>query len=246
MIEIQNLTKIFKVDGGELRALDNVSLRVENGEIFGIIGMSGAGKSTLLRCLSMLERPSSGKILLDGVDLAAMRGKQLRAARRNMGVVFQGYNLLMQKTVFDNIAFPLRLEQGRTRSEIRTRVDELLELVSLSDKARAYPAQLSGGQKQRVAIARALATSPELLLCDEPTSALDPLTTASMLALLEDINKKLGVTVLIITHELSVVRRACRRVAVIGDGRVCEQGFVDEVFDAPKSEAAKLLIRREA
>ena len=246
MIEIQNLTKIFKVDGGELRALDNVSLRVDDGEIFGIIGMSGAGKSTLLRCLSMLERPSSGKILLDGKDLASMRGAELREARRHMGVVFQGYNLLMQKTVFDNIAFPLRLEKGRSHAEIRARVEELLELVSLSDKSRAYPAQLSGGQKQRVAIARALATSPELLLCDEPTSALDPLTTASMLTLLEDINKKLGVTVLIITHELSVVRRACRRVAVIGDGRVCEQGFVDEVFDAPKSEAAKLLIRREA
>ena len=246
MIEIQNLTKIFKADGGELRALDNVSLRVDDGEIFGIIGMSGAGKSTLLRCLSMLERPSSGKILLDGKDLASMRGAELREARRHMGVVFQGYNLLMQKTVFDNIAFPLRLEKGRSHAEIRARVEELLELVSLSDKSRAYPAQLSGGQKQRVAIARALATSPELLLCDEPTSALDPLTTASMLTLLEDINKKLGVTVLIITHELSVVRRACRRVAVIGDGRVCEQGFVDEVFDAPKSEAAKLLIRREA
>ena len=245
MIEIQNLTKIFKVDGGELRALDNVSLRVEDGEIFGIIGMSGAGKSTLLRCLSMLERPSSGKILLDGKDLASMRGAELRAARRGMGVVFQGYNLLMQKTVFDNIAFPLRLEKGRSRAEIRARVKELLELVSLSDKARAYPAQLSGGQKQRVAIARALATSPELLLCDEPTSALDPLTTASMLTLLEDINTKLGVTVLIITHELSVVRRACRRVAVIGNGRVCEQGFVDEVFEAPKSEAAQLLIKRE-
>ena len=246
MIEIQNLTKIFKADGGELRALDNVSLRVDDGEIFGIIGMSGAGKSTLLRCLSMLERPSSGKILLDGKDLASMRGAELREARRHMGVVFQGYNLLMQKTVFDNIAFPLRLEKGRSHAEIRARVEELLELVTLSDKSRAYPAQLSGGQKQRVAIARALATSPELLLCDEPTSALDPLTTASMLTLLEDINKKLGVTVLIITHELSVVRRACRRVAVIGDGRVCEQGFVDEVFDAPKSEAAKLLIRREA
>ena len=245
MIEIQHLTKIFPVDGGEVRALDDVSLTVENGEIFGIIGMSGAGKSTLLRCLSLLERPSKGRVLIDGTDLAAMRGGELREARRRMGVVFQGYNLLMQKTVAENIAFPLKLEKGYDRAAVNARVEELLELVGLADKAKAYPAQLSGGQKQRVAIARALATNPQLLLCDEPTSALDPLTTTAMLSLLEDINKKLGVTVIIITHELSVVRRVCRRVAVIGDGRVCEQGLVDDVFEHPKSDAARLLLKGE-
>lgn len=245
MIEIQHLTKIFPVDGGEVRALDDVSLTVENGEIFGIIGMSGAGKSTLLRCLSLLERPSKGRVLIDGTDLAAMRGGELREARRRMGVVFQGYNLLMQKTVAENIAFPLKLEKGYDRAAVNARVEELLELVGLADKAKAYPAQLSGGQKQRVAIARALATNPQLLLCDEPTSALDPLTTTAMLSLLEDINKKLSVTVIIITHELSVVRRVCRRVAVIGDGLVCEQGLVDDVFEHPKSDAARLLLKGE-
>ena len=179
MIEIQYLTKIFPVDGGEVRALDDVSLTVENGEIFGIIGMSGAGKSTLVRCLSLLERPSKGRVLIDGTDLAAMRGGELREARRRMGVVFQGYNLLMQKTVAENIAFPLKLEKGYDRAAVNARVEELLELVGLADKAKAYPAQLSGGQKQRVAIARALATNPQLLLCDEPTGALDPLTTTA-------------------------------------------------------------------
>ena len=173
------------------------------------------------------------------------RGGELREARRRMGVVFQGYNLLMQKTVAENIAFPLKLEKGYDRAAVNARVEELLELVGLADKAKAYPAQLSGGQKQRVAIARALATNPQLLLCDEPTSALDPLTTTAMLSLLEDINKKLGVTVIIITHELSVVRRVCRCVAVIGDGRVCEQGLVDDVFEHPKSDAARLLLKGE-
>ena len=219
-----------------------MSLRVEDGDIFGIIGMSGAGKSTLLRCLSMLEKPTSGKIVLDGSDLAALNGAQLRAERRKMGIVFQGYNLLMQKTVAENVAFPLKLEKGFGKAAVAARVDELLELVGLADKAKAYPAQLSGGQKQRVAIARALATKPEILLCDEPTSALDPLTTKAMLGLLADINRKLGVTILIITHELSVVRRICGRVAVIGDGRVAESGTVDEVFQNPRSQVAKLLL----
>ena len=242
LIEIQHLTKVFGQGADRVTALEDVSLRVEDGDIFGIIGMSGAGKSTLLRCLSMLEKPTSGKIVLDGSDLAALNGAQLRAERRKMGIVFQGYNLLMQKTVAENVAFPLKLEKGFGKAAVAARVDELLELVGLADKAKAYPAQLSGGQKQRVAIARALATKPEILLCDEPTSALDPLTTKAMLGLLADINRKLGVTILIITHELSVVRRICGRVAVIGDGRVAESGTVDEVFQNPRSQVAKLLL----
>lgn len=242
LIEIQHLTKVFGQGADRVTALEDVSLRVEDGDIFGIIGMSGAGKSTLLRCLSMLEKPTSGKIVLDGSDLAALNGAQLRAERRKMGIVFQGYNLLMQKTVAENVAFPLKLEKGFDKAAVAARVDELLELVGLADKAKAYPAQLSGGQKQRVAIARALATKPEILLCDEPTSALDPLTTKAMLGLLADINRKLGVTILIITHELSVVRRICGRVAVIGDGRVAESGTVDEVFQNPRSQVAKLLL----
>ena len=242
LIEIQHLTKVFGTGADRVTALEDVSLRVEDGDIFGIIGMSGAGKSTLLRCLSMLEKPTSGQIVLDGSDLAAMNGAQLRAERRKMGVVFQGYNLLMQKTVAENVAFPLKLEKGFDKAAVAARVDELLELVGLADKAGAYQAQLSGGQKQRVAIARALATKPEILLCDEPTSALDPLTTKAMLALLADINRKLGVTILIITHELSVVRRICGRVAVICDGRVAETGTVSQVFENPRSEVTRLLL----
>ena len=242
LIEIQHLTKVFGTGADRVTALEDVSLRVEDGDIFGIIGMSGAGKSTLLRCLSMLEKPTSGQIVLDGSDLAAMNGAQLRAERRKMGVVFQGYNLLMQKTVAENVAFPLKLEKGFDKAAVAARGDELLELVGLADKAGAYPAQLSGGQKQRVALARALATKPEILLCDEPTSALDPLTTKAMLALLADINRKLGVTILIITHELSVVRRICGRVAVICDGRVAETGTVSQVFENPRSEVTRLLL----
>ena len=242
LIEIQHLTKVFGTGADRVTALEDVSLRVEDGDIFGIIGMSGAGKSTLLRCLSMLEKPTSGQIVLDGSDLAAMNGAQLRAERRKMGVVFQGYNLLMQKTVAENVAFPLKLEKGFDKAAVAARVDELLELVGLADKAGAYPAQLSGGQKQRVALARALATKPEILLCDEPPSALDPLTTKAMLALLADINRKLGVTILIITHELSVVRRICGRVAVICDGRVAETGTVSQVFENPRSEVTRLLL----
>ena len=241
MIDIQSLTKVFADGSARVVALDDVSLRVENGEVFGIIGMSGAGKSTLLRCLSVLEKPTQGRVLLDGEDLAALSGEALRRARRKMGVVFQGYNLLMQKTV----AFPLKLEKGYHKQAVAARVQELLNLVGLADKAGAYPAQLSGGQKQRVAIARALATSPEMLLCDEPTSALDPLTTKAMLALLQDINRKLGVTILIITHELAVVQAICSRVAVISDGRVAEIGEVAQVFTSPRSAETKRLLGRE-
>ena len=209
-----------------MTALEDVNLEIGKGDIYGIIGMSGAGKSTLLRCLTLLERPTSGQIMLAGQDIASLSGAQLRAARRGMGVVFQGYNLLMQKTVAENVAFPLRLEKGYDKAAVQARVAELLAIVGLEDRAGAYPAQLSGGQKQRVAIARALATQPEMLLCDEPTSALDPLTTKSMLALLTDINKKLGVTIIIITHELSVVQAICSLVAVISEGRLAESGAV--------------------
>ena len=245
LIEIQELTKVFGQGEASVTALDHVSLTVQTGDIYGIIGMSGAGKSTLLRCLSLLETPTSGRVLLDGRDIAAMSGAALRGARRKMGVVFQGYNLLMQKTVAQNVAFPLKLEKGWQKDAVEARVRELLELVGLADKAAAYPAQLSGGQKQRVAIARALATSPETLLCDEPTSALDPLTTQSMLKLLRDINRKLGVTILIITHELTVVSAICSHVAVIGEGRVAEQGAVETVFTAPQSPVTKQLLNRE-
>ncbi len=245
MIEIQDLTKVFADGASRVTALDNVSLKVETGDIYGIIGMSGAGKSTLLRCLSLLETPTAGRVLLDGQDLAAMTGAALRGARRKMGVVFQGYNLLMQKTVAENVAFPLKLEKGWDKAKTAARVAQLLDLVALSDKAASYPAQLSGGQKQRVAIARALATNPETLLCDEPTSALDPLTTQSMLKLLRQINRQLGVTIIIITHELSVVSAICSHVAVIGDGKVVEQGAVSQVFSGPHSAVAKLLLNKE-
>ena len=245
MITVSHLTQIFEAGGQRVTALDDVSLAIEKGEIYGIIGMSGAGKSTLLRCLTLLEKPTSGEIILSGRNLSALSGAALRTARRGMGVVFQGYNLLMQKTVAENVAFPLKLEKGYDKKATAARVAELLELVGLADRAKAYPAQLSGGQKQRVAIARALATKPGILLCDEPTSALDPLTTKSMLALLTDINRKLGVTILIITHELSVVRAVCTHVAVISEGRLAESGAVSDVFDRPKSSVAKSLLGRE-
>ena len=250
MIEIRNLSKIFRDRSGEVTALQDASAVIHDGEIFGIVGMSGAGKSTLLRCLCMLEKPTSGQILMDGQDIAGLRGRAQRAARRQMGVVFQGYNLLMQKTVAENIAFPMRLEKGYTKEQITARVAELLELVGLADRGQSYPSQLSGGQKQRVAIARALATHPKVLLCDEPTSALDPLTTQAMLELLQDINRKLGVTIVIITHELAVVRSICTHVAVIDSSHFVESGRVEEVFSNPTSSITKLLLgwplRKEA
>ena len=239
MITISHLTKIFEGKGPRVTALEDVNLEIGKGDIYGIIGMSGAGKSTLLRCLTLLERPTSGQIMLAGQDIASLSGAQLRAARRGMGVVFQGYNLLMQKTVAENVAFPLRLEKGYDKAAVQARVAELLAIVGLEDRAGAYPAQLSGGQKQRVA------TQPEMLLCDEPTSALDPLTTKSMLALLTDINKKLGVTIIIITHELSVVQAICSHVAVISEGRLAESGAVADVFGSPRSAVTKLLLGRE-
>ena len=241
MIRIENLTKVFHSASGEVTARRGVSFDIEDGDIFGIIGMSGAGKSTLLRCLSMLERPTEGRVLLDGVDLASLRGKQLLAARRRMGVVFQGYHLLMQKSVRQNVAFPLRLA-GVPRAERDAKVERLLELVGLADKADAYPAQLSGGQRQRVAIARALATDPQVLLCDEPTSALDPLTTRQVLELLREVNHRLGVTIVVITHEIAVVREICNKVAVIDAAQFAEGGRTDEIFARPRSSITRLLL----
>ena len=242
MIQIDRLTKVFNQGtADECTALSNVSFTIEDGDIFGIIGMSGAGKSTLLRCLSLLEKPTSGRIIQDGIDLSTLRGKALLAAHRKTGVVFQGYNLLMQKTVADNVAFPLKLA-GKKKTEIAPRITELLELVGLSDKAGWYPAQLSGGQKQRVAIARALASDPEVLLCDEPTSALDSLTTNQMLSLLQDINRKLGITIIIITHAIHVVKKICNKVAVIDASQFAEGGDTKSIFEHPQSNITRLLL----
>ena len=241
MIEIKHLTKAFKGADGSFEALKNVDLTVENGDIYGIIGMSGAGKSTLVRCINMLERPTEGTVLIDGTDMGALSEKELRKVRRKVTMIFQGFNLLMQRTCLKNIMFPLELA-GVKKAEAKARALELLEVVGLPDKAEAYPAQLSGGQQQRIAIARALATDPEVLLCDEATSALDPKTTHSILELIRDINRKLGITVIIITHQMSVVEEICNRVAILDNGVVVEQGDVATVFSTPKSKAAKRLV----
>ena len=240
MIRIEHLSKIYQTKT-QVDALKDISLHVQPGDIYGIIGMSGAGKSTLLRCISFLEQPTSGSIFLDGTDMSSVSPRQLQEIRKEMGVIFQGYNLLMQKTIRKNIAFPLELNKT-PKADIDKRVDELLRIVGLSDKADFYPAQLSGGQRQRVAIARALATNPKVLLCDEPTSALDPLTTRSILGLLRDINRNLGVTIIVITHELGVVRSLCQKVAVIDQGSIVEQGLTAQVMDAPQNDITKLLI----
>ena len=245
MIEIKNLSKTFKTADSSLDALKNVSLTINDGDIYGIIGMSGAGKSTLVRCINMLERPTEGQILIDGVDMGSLSSKQLRDARRNITMIFQGFNLLMQRNCLKNICFPLELE-GMKKEDAKKRALELLEIVGLPDKARAYPAQLSGGQQQRIAIARALATNPKVLLCDEATSALDPNTTHSILNLIRDINKKLGITVIIITHQMSVVEETCNRVAILDNGTVVEQGEVSTVFAHPQSAAAKRLVFPDA
>ena len=245
MIEIKNLSKTFKTADSSLDALKNVSLTINDGDIYGIIGMSGAGKSTLVRCINMLERPTEGQILIDGVDMSSLSSKQLRDARRNITMIFQGFNLLMQRNCLKNICFPLELE-GMKKEDAKKRALELLEIVGLPDKAKAYPAQLSGGQQQRIAIARALATNPKVLLCDEATSALDPNTTHSILNLIRDINKKLGITVIIITHQMSVVEETCNRVAILDNGTVVEQGEVSTVFAHPQSAAAKCLVFPDA
>lgn len=240
MIRIKNLSKIFD-KSCNVDALKNVNLSIEAGDVCGVIGMSGAGKSTLLRCIAMLETPSSGSIEIDGRDIFSLKGKELLDLKKSLGVVFQGYNLLMQRSIRQNIAFPLELIK-MPKDQIAKRVDELLCLVGLSDKAEEYPSQLSGGQRQRVAIARALASNPKVLLCDEPTSALDPLTTRSILKLLREINHTLGVTIVIITHEIGVVRSICNKVAVIDAGEIAESGLTKEVFAAPQSQAAKQLL----
>lgn len=245
MIEIKNLSKTFKTADSSLDALKNVSLTINDGDIYGIIGMSGAGKSTLVRCINMLERPTEGQILIDGVDMGSLSSKQLRDARRNITMIFQGFNLLMQRNCLKNICFPLELEDMK-KEDAKKRALELLEIVGLPDKAKAYPAQLSGGQQQRIAIARALATNPKVLLCDEATSALDPNTTHSILNLIRDINKKLGITVIIITHQMSVVEETCNRVAILDNGTVVEQGEVSTVFAHPQSAAAKRLVFPDA
>ncbi len=241
MIEIKNVSKVFKTKDGTVEALKDVSITIPDGDIFGIIGLSGAGKSTLVRCINMLERPTSGSVEIDGTDLCKLSHKQLRQIRSSVTMVFQGFNLLLQKNCLKNVCFPLELA-GTKRSEAKKRAQELLELVGLGDKAKAYPAQLSGGQQQRVAIARALATKPKILLCDEATSALDPTTTNSILELIADINKKLGITVVVITHQMNVVERICRHVAIIDGGEVAEQGEVTQVFAQPVSSAAKQLV----
>ncbi|MDD7193213.1 MAG: ATP-binding cassette domain-containing protein [Clostridiaceae bacterium] len=241
MIEIKNLSKAFQTADGTVEALKNVSLTINDGDIYGIIGMSGAGKSTLVRCINMLERPTQGSVLIDGCDIGSLNGAQLREKRRNITMIFQGFNLLMQRTCLKNVCFPLELA-GVGKHEAKARAYELLETVGLPDKANAYPAQLSGGQQQRIAIARALATNPKVLLCDEATSALDPNTTHSILGLIKDINEKLGITVIIITHQMSVVEEICGKVAILDGGSVVEEGAVSEVFSAPKSDAAKRLV----
>ncbi len=241
MIEIKHLNKTFKTAAGPLVALDDISLTIRDGEIFGIIGLSGAGKSTLVRCINLLERPTSGQVILDGKDLMQMSKKELLKTRQNIGMIFQSFNLLEQRNVLRNVCFPLEIA-GVPKEKATERAMSLLELVGLADRTKSYPAQLSGGQKQRVAIARALATEPKYLLCDEATSALDPNTTRSILELLKKINRELGVTIVVITHEMRVIDRICDRVAVIDQSRIAEEGRVSEVFTSPKSQIARELI----
>lgn len=241
MIEIKNLSKTFKTADGTVDALKDISLTVNDGDIYGIIGMSGAGKSTLVRCINMLERPTDGNVIIDGVDIGSLSAAKLREVRRNVTMIFQSFNLLMQRTCLDNVCFPLELA-GVNKVKARQRALELLETVGLPDKAKAYPSRLSGGQQQRVAIARALATDPKILLCDEATSALDPKTTESILDLIKEINQKLGITVIIITHQMSVVEKVCNKVAILDNGSIAEEGSVNDVFTMPKSAAAKRLV----
>ena len=240
-IEIRNLSKKFEVKGHVVDALKGINLSIEKGDIFGIIGMSGAGKSTLVRSINFLEKPTDGQVFIDGVDLATLTEKELRKKRSEIGMIFQSFNLLEQKSVIDNVCFPLEIA-GISKKEARERARKLLETVNISEKEKSYPSQLSGGQKQRVAIARALATDPKILLCDEATSALDPQTTESILSLLKEINEKLNITIVIITHQMSVVTQICKKVAIIDNGVLVEEGPVEEIFEDPKSDAAKELI----
>lgn len=240
-IEISHVYKTFKTKEGEVHALNDVSLSIEAGDIFGIIGMSGAGKSTLVRCMNYLETPTEGSVRVQGQELSELSNKQLRKKRENIGMIFQHFNLLMQKSVIENICFPLYI-QGVSKKKAVKRAEELLKIVGLSDKAKAYPSQLSGGQKQRVAIARALASNPKILLCDEATSALDPQTTSSILELLRKINQDFGITIVIITHQMSVVREICKNVAIMKEGQIVEKGDTIEIFNHPKSDVTKELL----
>ncbi len=241
IIKIEHLDKEFKQKDMNVHALKDVSLDIYKGDIYGIIGMSGAGKSTLVRCLNFLERPTGGNVCVDGKDLASLTEKQLREARKDIGMIFQHFNLLMQRSVVDNVCFPLEIA-GMKKSEARVKAMEYLKIVGLEEKAKAYPAQLSGGQKQRVAIARVLASDPKILLCDEATSALDPQTTKSILQLLKEINQKYGITIVVITHEMAVVQEICSHVAIIDHGNLVEHGRVEDIFQSPKSKEGKKLI----
>ena len=241
IIRVENICKTFQTAAGTVEAVKNMSFSIEKGDIFGLIGLSGAGKSTLVRCLNLLERPDEGAIYVDGKNLMELTEQELRKERQDIGMIFQHFNLLMQRNVVDNICFPLEIA-GVKKKDARKRALELLETVGLSEKANAYPSQLSGGQKQRVAIARVLANNPKILLCDEATSALDPQTTKSILTLLKEINQKYGITIVVITHEMAVIQEICSKVAVLDHGSLVEEGSVEELFRAPKTEEAKKLI----
>ena len=244
MIELRNLSKSFRTADGPVEALKHINLTVNDGDIYGIIGMSGAGKSTLVRCINMLERPSEGAAILDGQNLSELSDSELRQIRHQVTMIFQSFNLLMQRTCLQNIMLPLKL-LGTPKKEAEDRARELLGVVGLPDKANSYPAQLSGGQQQRIAIARALATEPKVLLCDEATSALDPKTTHTILELIRDINRKMGITVIVITHQMSVVQEICNRVAILENGSVVEEGEVSDVFTNPKATATQTLVYPE-
>jgi len=242
MIQIKNVNKVFYQGGRAIKALDDINLSISEGAIYGVIGSSGAGKSTLIRCVNLLERPTGGSVSVDGVDLNALSNNELTLTRRKIGMIFQHFNLLSSRSAFDNVGLPLELA-GINKQAIKAKVDSLLKLVGLEDKKDSYPANLSGGQKQRVAIARALASDPKVLLCDEATSALDPATTQSILELLRKINKEFNITILLITHEMAVVKSICTDVAIIGDGKLVEQGAVGDIFAHPKTELARQFIR---
>lgn len=242
MIEIKNLSKIYETGDTTVEALKDINLTIEDGEIYGIMGLSGAGKSSLLRCLNLIETPTSGEVIINGVDITGLDKKELRELRKGIGMIFQHFNLLLNSTVYENIAFPLRLSK-MPEEKIRRRVLELLEVVDLKDKADSYPSKLSGGQKQRVGIARALASRPRIILCDEATSALDPSTTESILSLLSEINKKYGITIVLITHEMDVIKQLCHRVAVLENGVIVESGRVVDVFSNPSTETSRKFLK---
>ena len=241
MIELKHITKVFPTADGELTALNDVNITLHDGDVYGIVGMSGAGKSTLVRCINLLERPTSGQVVIDGKDLCVMPAKELIQQRRSISMIFQQFNLLMQRTCLKNICFPMEIA-GVKAADAQKKAKELLEIVGLPDKADAYPAQLSGGQKQRIAIARALASDPKILLCDEATSALDPKTTQDILKLVKDINQRLGITVVVITHEMAVVEEICTHVAILDHGVLQESGTVEDIFSNPQTEAGRRLV----